>query len=131
MRSSRQPRSWRQEERARDFAPTPPAHLVAADHGQGDRFQHVYVIMMENTGTPEILGNPTLPYINHLIQTYGYDNNYFGVTHESLANYVAFLTGSNWGTHSDDPTQTFNHTNLVDQLEAHDLTWKGPHDRHR
>lgn len=88
-------------------------------------FKHVYVIMMENTGTPDIIGNPNLPYINHLINTYGYDSNYFGVTHESLANYVSFITGSNWGTHSDDPTQLFNHTNLVDQLESQHLTWKG------
>ncbi|NMP24433.1 alkaline phosphatase family protein [Sulfobacillus harzensis] len=88
-------------------------------------FQHIYVIMMENTGTPQIIGNPHLPYINHLINTYGYDSNYYGVTHESLANYVAFITGSNWGTHSDNPTQQFNHTNLVDQLEAHRITWKG------
>lgn len=88
-------------------------------------FEHVYVIMMENTGTSQILGNPDLPYINHLMTSYGYDNNYYGVTHESLANYVAAITGSNWGTHSDDPTQLFNHTNLVDQLSANNLTWKG------
>ncbi|MCL6563972.1 MAG: alkaline phosphatase family protein [Firmicutes bacterium] len=88
-------------------------------------FQHVYVIMMENTGSANVIGNPNLPYINQLIHDYGYDSNYFGVTHESLANYVAFITGNNWGTNSDDPTQQFNHTNLVDQLEAHHLTWKG------
>ena len=88
-------------------------------------FQHVYVIMMENEGTAQLIGNPNLPYINKLVNTYGYDNNYFGVTHESLANYVAFISGSNWGTHSDNPAQQFNHTNLVDQLEVHHLTWKG------
>ena len=102
----------------------PPADVLA-QHPSQEPFQHVYVIMMENTGTPDILGNPNLPFINHLINMYGYDDNYFGVTHESLANYVAFLTGSNWGTHSDDPTQEFNHTNLVDQLQAHGITWKG------
>ncbi|AEJ38334.1 putative phosphatase / Phospholipase C [Sulfobacillus acidophilus TPY] len=110
-------------------APSNPALMAAspvseAASGQNP-FQHVYVIMMENTGSAEILGNPALPYTNHLIRTYGYDNNYYGVTHESLANYVAFLTGNNWGTNSDDPTQQFNHTNLVDQLEAHHLSWKG------
>ncbi|MBX5467273.1 MAG: alkaline phosphatase family protein [Firmicutes bacterium] len=88
-------------------------------------FQHIYVIMMENTGTAEVLNNPALPYINQLIKTYGYADHYYGVTHESLANYVAFLTGNNWGTNSDDPTQQFDHTNLVDQLEAHHLSWKG------
>jgi hypothetical protein len=100
------------------------SHTTAQASSQNP-FQHVYVIMMENTGTADILGNPDLPYINHLIQSYGYDSNYFGVTHESLANYVAFITGNNWGTNSDDPTQQFNHTNLVDQLEAYHLSWKG------
>lgn len=88
-------------------------------------FQHVYVIMMENEGTQQIIGNENAPYITKLANTYGYENNYFGVTHESLANYVAFLSGNNWGTHSDDPTQMFNHTNLVDQLVAHHISWKG------
>lgn len=88
-------------------------------------FQHVYVIMMENEGTAQLIGNPQLPYINYLANTYGYDNNYYGVTHESLANYVAFITGRDWGTHSDNPTQQFNHTNLVDQLAAQHLSWKG------
>ncbi|QQE80645.1 alkaline phosphatase family protein [Alicyclobacillus sp. SO9] len=107
----------------------------AASHRQSTRplessrsnqpFKHVYVIMMENQGTPNIIGNSQLPYINKLAKQYGYENNYFGVTHESLANYVAFFSGNNWGTHSDNPTQTFNHTNLVDQLASHHITWKG------
>ncbi len=102
-----------------------PAQRPATTGRQSDRpFQHIYVIMMENQGTAQIVGNPHLPYINQLIQDYGYANNYFGVTHQSLANYVAFLSGSNWGTHSDAPNQVFNHRNLVDQLEAHHLTWK-------
>jgi hypothetical protein len=87
-------------------------------------FQHIYVIMMENEGTAQIIGNPDLPYINQLAQNYGYENNYFGVTHQSLANYVALLSGSNWGTHSDAPNQVFNHRNLVDQLETHHITWR-------
>lgn len=108
------------------LAVTHPSQLRMASRAKSSRpFQHMYVIMMENTGAPDILGNPNLPYINHLVQTYGYDNNYFGVTHESLANYVSFITGNNWGTNSDNPTQQFNHTNLVDQLQVHHLSWKG------
>ncbi len=88
-------------------------------------FQHVYVIMMENQGTAQIVNNPQLPYINQLIQSYGYENNYYGVTHESLVNYIASITGNNWGSNSDDPTQVFNHTSVADQLIAHRDTWKG------
>lgn len=87
-------------------------------------FTHVFYIMMENNGVGQIVGNSYAPYVNQLINTYGYDNNYFGVTHDSLANYIAAISGNNWYTYSDDPTQIFNHTNLVDQLVAHNISWK-------
>ena len=49
--------------------------------------------------------------------------NYYGVTHPSLPNYVAAISGNTWGANDDVPTRTFDHTNLVDQLEASHLTW--------
>ena len=91
-------------------------------------FTHVFYIMMENNGVPQLVSsspNAPDPYINYLMSTYGYDNNYYGVTHTSLPNYVAAISGSNWASNYDDPTQTFNHTNLVDQLVAHHISWKG------
>jgi hypothetical protein len=88
------------------------------------RFDHVFYIMMENNGVGQILGNPNASYINQLITTYGYDPNYYGVTHDSLPNYVSAISGNNWYTYSDDPTQTFNHTSLVDQLVANHISWK-------
>ncbi|GMA56806.1 hypothetical protein GCM10025858_13090 [Alicyclobacillus sacchari] len=69
-------------------------------HGSSESvqpFQHIYVIMMENEGAQQILGNVNMPYVNELAQRDGYESNYFGVTHDSLANYVALLSGSNWG----------------------------------
>ena len=91
-------------------------------------FTHVFYIMMENTGVAQLVSNgPNAPdpYINQLVNTYGYDNNYYGVTHTSLPNYVAAISGNNWASYYDDPTQTFDHTNLVDQLVAHNISWKG------
>ncbi|MCL4519926.1 MAG: alkaline phosphatase family protein [Thaumarchaeota archaeon] len=87
-------------------------------------FTHVFYIMMENHGTDSIVGSSNAPYINNLINTYGYDNNYYGVTHVSLPNYVAAISGNNWYSNSDDPTQMFNHTNIVDQLETNHISWK-------
>ena len=88
-------------------------------------FSHVFYFMMENTGTDALAGNPNAPFINQLMKTYGYDDNYFGVTHVSLPNYVAAISGNNWYSQSDDPTQVFNHTNLVDQMVARHISWKG------
>ena len=48
--------------------------------------------------------------------------NYYGVTHPSEPNYVAAISGSNWFINNDNPSNRFNHTNIVDQLEAKQLT---------
>src|SRR5579871_5492498 len=96
------------------------------DHSGGvPEFDHVYIIMMENHSTPDIIGDPNAPFINSLAQTYGQATNYFGVTHPSFPNYLASTSGSNWGYNSDTTAGLqFDHTNIVDQLEAHHLTWK-------
>jgi hypothetical protein len=87
---------------------------------------HLYVIMEENTNYEDLVGNTAdAPYINSLVQNYGFAANYYGVTHPSLPNYVAATSGDFGGTHSDAPTQVFSTTNVVDQLEAKGLTWAG------
>ncbi len=86
---------------------------------------HVFVIVLENHSLASVLGNPNLPTLNHLADTYGLATNYTGVTHPSLPNYVAMLTGSDFGSRSDDPSQRFDGPSLPDQLEASGRTWKG------
>lgn len=89
------------------------------------RFDHIVIVVMENHSDSTLIGNRRLPYLDHLAKTYGYDDNYFGVTHPSLPNYVAMLTGDIWGSHSDNPTQRFPHTSLISELERAGLSWKG------
>jgi phospholipase C len=86
-------------------------------------FQHVFVIMMENTGFDSLIGNPNAPWINQTAQKHGLATNYFGVTHPSQPNYIAATSGSTNGVTSDDDV-TINVPNIVDQLEAHGKTWK-------
>lgn len=87
-------------------------------------FSHMYVIMEENTSYDEIVGNTAdAPYINSLINTYGFAANYYGVTHPSEPNYVATVAGDFFGLHADDPTFRSDATNIVDQLESKGLTW--------
>ena len=84
--------------------------------------------MMENTSYDDLLSpsNPNTTYIQHLAATDGLADNYFGVTHVSLPNYIAATSGQTWGSNSDDISQAplFNHENLVDQLEAAHVSWK-------
>jgi phosphatidylinositol-3-phosphatase len=102
--------------------------LVASAHtdtsnGKLKNFQHVFVIMMENTGYDSLIGNKNAPWINMAAKTYGVATNYFGVTHPSQPNYIAATSGSTNGV-PDDNDITINVPNIVDQIESSGRTWK-------
>jgi hypothetical protein len=79
-----------------------PALARAGDDDRHHRFKHIFVIMMENHGTDQILGNHVdAPFINELAQHSGVAWRYYGVTHPSLPNYLAFLSGSFQGIWDD------------------------------
>jgi hypothetical protein len=86
-------------------------------------FQHVWVVMMENTSDHSLIGNVNAPYTNQLANTVGYAKNYYGVTHPSQPNYVAITSGATTGF-PDDNDHTASVTNIVDQLESHGKTWR-------
>ena len=104
-------------------------HATAAQAADGGgrsdlkNFQHVFVIMMENTGYDALIGNPNAPFVNTAAAKYGLATNYFGVTHPSQPNYIAATSGSTNGVANDNDT-TINVPNIVDQLQAHSKTWK-------
>lgn len=95
-------------------------------------YQHAFVIVLENHGYTDMIGNPNAPQINRLAQMYGVATHYYGVTHPSEPNYVALIGGSYFGIQDDEPysatIESVNHTihtpNLADQLPAAHLTWK-------
>lgn len=62
---------------------------------------HVFVIMMENTGYGQIMNNPNAPFINQLAHSANLATNYFAIGHPSLTNYLEVVGGSNFGVQSD------------------------------
>jgi hypothetical protein len=69
---------------------------------EGRAFDHIFYIMMENHGTDEIIGNTTdAPNINRWASHYGVATNYYGVTHPSLPNYLAAISGDFQGIWDD------------------------------
>lgn len=64
---------------------------------------HVFVIMMENHGYQQVIGNPNEPYLNNLISSgkVNLATNYFAVGHPSLTNYLEVVGGSNFAVRSD------------------------------
>lgn len=88
-------------------------------------FSHVVLIMMENK-SPVALSNTSVdPYITWLQHHSLSATNAYGVTHPSLPNYVALLSGRTGRSFSDNPNQTFSFPTLVTQLNAHHISWEG------
>jgi phosphatidylinositol-3-phosphatase len=65
------------------------------------RLDHVFVIMMENHGYNQIIGNPDTPFAESYANSANSATNYFAVAHPSLTNYLEVAGGSNFGVHSD------------------------------
>jgi len=97
-------------------------HAQAASRSTLKNYQHVWVIMMENTGFAALIGNPNAPFINFAAATYGLATNYTGASHPSQPNYIAATSGSTNGVANDNDT-TIDVPNIVDQLESHGKTW--------
>jgi hypothetical protein len=93
------------------------------------RYDHVFLVINENHGLHNIIGNPAAPILNALAHDYGLATHYYGTSDPSEPNYVAMLGGSDFGINSDDPYwfpgHTVNAPNLLSQLEAAGRTWKG------
>jgi hypothetical protein len=87
------------------------------------------LIIMENEGYNQVVGNQFAPILNALANDYGLATNYMGVADPSEPNYVAMLGGDFFGINSDDPYWFPGHTisapNLMSQLEAAGKTWRG------
>ena len=86
-------------------------------------FNHVFIIMMENTSYSSLIGNPNAPWINSAASRYGFAKNYYGVAHPSQPNYIAATSGSTNGVTNDNDV-TIDVPNVVDQLEAQGKTWR-------
>jgi phosphatidylinositol-3-phosphatase len=64
--------------------------------------KHIYIIMMENHAQAQIIGDTTdAPNLNMLAQKYGVATSYYGVTHPSLPNYLAAVSGDFQGIFDD------------------------------
>lgn len=94
------------------------------------KYDHVVVVVLENHGYSEIIGNTTndasqiAPYINTLAQDGVLISNAYGEQHPSQPNYFWLFSGSNQGISSDSaywpegkPGPIFNTPNLYTALE--------------
>lgn len=71
---------------------------------------HVFLIMLENHGYSQIMGNNDAPFINQLAHSANLATNYFAVGHPSLTNYLEVVGGSNFGIENDNYPNWHNAT---------------------
>jgi len=99
---------------------------VASAAPAGGRYDHVFVIVEENHGFADVIGNPAAPNLNALAARYGLATAYFGVAHPSEPNYVGLLGGDTFGVADDNPyyLNRVRAPSLVSQLDAAGIGWK-------
>ena len=88
------------------------------------RFKHVLVVVFENKERTSIVGNPAAPTFTALAKTNASLTAYNAVTHPSLPNYLALVSGSTQGIVSDCTSCVVDAPSLADELEQAGLTWK-------
>jgi phospholipase C len=80
--------------------------------------------MFENKDERQVIGTAAAPTFNALARRYVLFTHYVGVTHPSLPNYLALVSGSTQGIHDDCTTCSVDARNLADTIEASGRTWK-------
>jgi hypothetical protein len=88
---------------------TPPSHLI--------------VVIEENHSLQQIIGSRDAPFINRLAARGMLLTSYHAITHPSLPNYVALLSGRVGGIRNDCERCTIAGPTLVGQLEARHISW--------
>ncbi|HET9874275.1 MAG TPA: alkaline phosphatase family protein [Mycobacterium sp.] len=95
---------------------TPPTSDV-------DHLDHVFLIYMENKGIDDILNSPNAPYINGLINSYGFADNYHALSHPSDPNYIRIMGGSDFGIDYNPDTGVINAPSLMQEMDQAGISW--------
>ncbi|HMD92891.1 MAG TPA: alkaline phosphatase family protein, partial [Trebonia sp.] len=105
----------------------PTAAPKAPKAAAAPRLSHVFLIMEENNGFHDVIGNKAAPNLNYLAKTFGLETDYFGASPDSSeSNYVAILGGSTYNVTSDDAywKNKINAPSLISQLDRAGISWK-------
>lgn len=86
-------------------------------------FKHVFVIMLENHSYQDAFYEHDMPYLQYLARTYGLPTEMYGITNPTVPNRVGILSGRGRTIGDNVKEGQLPYTNLVDQLEAHHLSW--------
>jgi phospholipase C len=88
------------------------------------KFSHVVVIAIENKEFEDVVGKRRMPNFNRWAGRYALLTQYYAVSHPSLPNYLALISGQTFGAKSDCTDCFVDAPCLPDLLEAAGRTWK-------
>ena len=98
--------------------------VSAAPAKSAPSFRHVIVVFFENKEYGSIIGSSSAPRFNRLAKRYALMTRFHGVTHPSLPNYIAFVSGSTQGIDSNCTRCSVDARSLADTIEESGRTWK-------
>jgi len=84
---------------------------------------HVIVVVLENHSFSQVIGSPSMPYLNSLANAHSLATNYFGDVHPSIGNYFMLTTGQLESV-DDNFTGTVSDDNIVRALNGAGKSWK-------
>jgi phosphatidylinositol-3-phosphatase len=97
----------------------------SADAARVPRLKHVWVFVMENHSYDQIIGSPHAPYTSRLARRHGVATRMWAVTHPSLPNYLAMISGSTHGCHNNSCARGIRGKTLAGQFARNGLKWRG------
>jgi phosphatidylinositol-3-phosphatase len=87
-------------------------------------FDHVVVFVFENKEREHVIGSRSAPTFNRYAKQYANLTAYYAVTHPSLPNYIALVSGSTGGITTNCTGCSIDTPSLADSLEKAGLTWR-------
>ena len=97
---------------------------AGARPGAVPSFDHVVVFVFENKEREHVLGSRSAPTFNRFAKQYANLTAYYAVTHPSLPNYIALVSGSTGGITTNCTECSVDIPTLADSLEEKGLTWR-------
>jgi len=105
-------------------SPTSSATGAASPGPQAPAQQGIVVLVMEeNHGYEDTIGNSAMPYFNRLAQQGALATQYYADAHPSIGNYLMLTTGA-MGTLDDSFSGTISDDNLAREISAAGKSWK-------
>jgi len=119
---------WAIEATVDQSAQIPSLETNAQRDGIVPNFSHVIVIIFENKEFDQVIGNLQMPRFNELSKQHTLLTRYYAITHPSLPNYLALVSGDTFGIETDCTDCFVDARSLPDLLEANGRSWKTYHE---